>query len=43
MADHRREIGVCAATACGLVNSANNTSTLVATVAFRNEPYTTGP
>jgi Flp pilus assembly protein TadG len=24
----------------GLVNSANNTNTLVATVAFRNEPYT---
>jgi len=37
------KIGLCAATACGLVNSANNTSTLVATVAFRNEPYTTGP
>jgi hypothetical protein len=23
----------------GLVNSANNTNTLVATAAFRNEPY----
>ncbi len=37
------KIGICAATACGLVSSANNTTTLVATVAFRNEPYTTGP
>jgi hypothetical protein len=35
-------IGVCAATACGLVNSAANSNTLVATVAFRNEPYTPG-
>jgi len=26
--------------AVGLVNSANNTNTLIATVAFRNEPYT---
>jgi Flp pilus assembly protein TadG len=32
-------IGFCAATACGLVNSAGNSNTLVATVAFRNEPY----
>jgi Flp pilus assembly protein TadG len=37
------KIGFCAATACGLVNSANNTNTLVATVAFKNEPYPTGP
>jgi hypothetical protein len=29
-------------TACGLVNSAGNSNTLVATVAFRNEPYTSG-
>ena len=35
-------IGFCAATACGLVNSTGNTNTLVATVAFRNEPYTPG-
>jgi Flp pilus assembly protein TadG len=35
-------IGVCAATACGLVSSAAKTNTLVATVAFRNEPYTPG-
>jgi Flp pilus assembly protein TadG len=35
-------IGFCAATACGLVNSSGNTNTLVATVAFRNEPYTPG-
>jgi len=35
-------IGFCAATACGLVNSAGNSNTLVATVAFRNEPYTAG-
>ena len=35
-------IGFCAATACGLVNSSSNTNTLVATVAFRNEPYTPG-
>jgi Flp pilus assembly protein TadG len=33
-------IGFCAATSCGLVNSAGNSNTLVATVAFRNEPYT---
>jgi Flp pilus assembly protein TadG len=32
-------IGFCVATACGLINSANNTNTLIATVAFRNEPY----
>ena len=31
------------ALAVGLVNSANNTNTLIATVAFRNEPYTSGP
>jgi Flp pilus assembly protein TadG len=39
------QIGFCnTATACGLVNSSTNgTNTLVATVAFRNEPYTTGP
>jgi Flp pilus assembly protein TadG len=35
-------IGFCLATACGLVNSAGNSNTLVATVAFRNEPYTSG-
>lgn len=35
-------IGFCAATACGLVNSTGSTNTLVATVAFRNEPYTPG-
>jgi Flp pilus assembly protein TadG len=35
-------IGICVATACGLINSAGNTNTLVATVAFRNEPYTPG-
>jgi Flp pilus assembly protein TadG len=35
-------IGFCLATACGLVNSAGNSNTLVATVAFRNEPYTPG-
>jgi len=28
--------------AVGLVNSANSTNTLIATVAFRNEPYTAG-
>jgi Flp pilus assembly protein TadG len=27
----------------GLVNSANNTNTLIATAAFRNEPYSTSP
>jgi Flp pilus assembly protein TadG len=39
------KIGFCnTATACGLVNSTTNgANTLVATVAFRNEPYTTGP
>jgi Flp pilus assembly protein TadG len=39
------KIGICnTATACGLVNSTTNgTNTLVATVAFRNEPYSTGP
>jgi Flp pilus assembly protein TadG len=39
------KIGFCVATACGLVdpNSTNNTHTLVATVAFRNEPYSAGP
>jgi len=35
-------IGFCATTACGLVNSSGNTNTLVATVAFRNEPYAPG-
>lgn len=35
-------LGFCMQTACGLINSANNTSTLVATVAFQNEPYTSG-
>jgi len=35
-------IGFCLSTACGLVNSAGNSNTLVATVAFRNEPYTSG-
>jgi Flp pilus assembly protein TadG len=36
------KLGFCMQTACGLINSANNTSTLVATVAFQNEPYTSG-
>jgi Flp pilus assembly protein TadG len=27
----------------GLVNSANSTNTLIATAAFKNEPYTTSP
>jgi Flp pilus assembly protein TadG len=30
---------IAAGLAAGLVNSANNTNTLIATVAFRNEPY----
>jgi hypothetical protein len=30
---------ISAGLAVGLVNSINNTNTLVATIAFRNEPY----